>query len=426
MILLVLACSEDSNTTVEQTETVVVEQSDRLFAPLSECSDTAPPVVAVHGFLASGDTFESHASRWAANGHCLDRFFALDWNTFDQDAGLMTLDSYVDAVLEETGAEQVDLIGHSAGAGLSFAYVSDIGSEKVRKLAYVGFSPDAAPPEIPMLNLWSSADLAVQGGSIEGIENVQLEEEDHYQIATSADSFAAIYEFFYENEPETVEMQVGDTNELWGKAVYFGENEVLKGVSIEAYRLDPTSGQRLGEEPDFLFTTGEYGLWGPLPTSVSELWEITLLEDPEIPVRHFYAPFEQSSHSVRLRGIPTEGLAATILAAVPFEDQETVNMVTFFKQQSVFAERDSLIIDGAEMVTAERASAADTIIAMFHFDSGSDGVSGDDPVQFGSFPFMAGTDSAWTANEQEHFTAQFNQQNRVLPKWGNGVVLAIY
>ena len=63
---------------------------------------------------------------------------------------------------------------------------------------------------------------------------------------------------------------------------------------------------------------------------------------------------------------------------------------------------------------------------MFHFDSGSDAVSGEDPVQFGSFPFMAGTDSVWEADEQEHLRVQFNNQTRVLPKWGSGVVLAIY
>ena len=426
MIWLALACSGDPNPKVESSETVVVEPTDRLFAPLSECTDSAPPIVALHGFLASGDTFESHASRWAANGHCLDRFIALDWNTFDQGAGLLALDTYVDALLTETGAEKVDLIGHSAGAGMTLEYVKGIGSGKVRKLAYVGYYPEITPPDIPMLNLWSTGDLAVQGGEIGGVTNVQLSDEDHYQIATSVDSFAAIYEFFYDAEPETLEMQGEDSTDLWGKAVYFGENGVVQGSTVEAYRLDSSTGQRLNPDPDFRFTTGEYGLWGPLPTSATELWEISLLEDPQIPVRHFYAPFENPTHSVRLRGIPEDGLAATILAAVPFEDQETVNMVTFFKQQSVFAERDSLVIDGVEMITSERAPAADTVIAMFHFDSGSDGVAGTDPIQFGTFPFMAGTDSVWEANEQEHFTVQFNQQNRVLPKWGNGVVLAIY
>ncbi len=426
MIWYILACSEDPKLEIEATETVVVESSDRLFAPLSDCSDNAPPIVAIHGFLASGDTFDGHASRWAANGHCLDRFFALDWNTFDQEAGLSVLDAYVDAVIQETGVEQVDLIGHSAGAGLTREYVGEVGEGKVRKLAYVGFSPDTSAPDIPMLNLWSSADLAVPGGDVEGIDNVQLTEEDHYQIATSVDSFTAIYEFLYDTPPQTLELLSEDTSELWGNAVYFGENKPVQGSTIEAFRIDPISGQRLNDEPDYRFTTGEYGLWGPLPTSSTDLWEITLLENSSVPVRHFYAPFEHSSRSVRLRAIPDEGLAATILMAVPFEDESTVNMVTFFKQQSVFSGRDSFVIDGEELLTEERAAADDTIIAMFHFDSGSDGRAGDDPVQFGSFPFMAGTDSVWEANEQEHFEVQFNGQSRVLPKWGSGVVLAIY
>ena len=426
MIWFVLACSEEPKNDIEQNQTIVVERSDRLFPPLNQCDDNVPPIIAVHGFLASGDTFDGHASRWAANGHCLGRFFAIDWNTFDQDTGLEVLDAYVDAVLAETGADHVDLIGHSAGAGLTREYIDSIGAGKVRKLAYIGFSPDTSTPDIPMLNLWSSADLAVPGGNVEGIENVQLAEEDHYQIATSVNSFSVIYEFLYDAVPETLDLLSEDTSEIWGKAVYFGENEPVQGSTIQAYRLDITTGQRLNDIPDYRFTTGEHGLWGPLSTSATDLWEITLLENPSIPVRHFYAPFEHSDHTIRLRAIPDDGLAATILAAVPFDDQENVNMVTFFKQQSVFSGRDSFVIDGMELLTEERAAADDTIIAMFHFDSGSDGISGDDPVQFGSFPFMAGTDSVWTANEQDHFTVQFNEQSRVLPKWGNGVVLAIY
>ena len=158
-----------------------------------------------------------------------------------------------------------------------------------------------------MLNLWSSGDLAVLGGNVDGIHNVQLTEEDHYQIATSIDSFTAIYEFFYDTAPTTLELLSEDTIELWGNAVYFGENEPVQGSTVEAYRLDPNSGQRLSEAPDYRFTTGEHGLWGPLPTSATELWEISLLENPSVPVRHYYAPFEHSSRSVRLRAIPDAG-----------------------------------------------------------------------------------------------------------------------
>ena len=106
--------------------------------------------------------------------------------------------------------------------------------------------------------------------------------------------------------------------------------------------------------------------------------------------------------------------------------EQTVNMVSFFKQQSVYTGRDQFLLDGVELLTEERAPAEDTIIAMFHFDSGSDGLSEEDPVQFGSFPFMAGTDSVWEAKEEEAFSIQFNGEERVVPKWGNGVVLAIY
>ena len=180
------------------------------------------------------------------------------------------------------------------------------------------------------------------------------------------------------------------------------------------------------DHADYQFTTGEHGLFGPLPTNSADLWEITLLENPDIPVRHYYAPFESPTNLLRLRGIPEEGLAAAMLSAVPFEDEETVNMVSFFKQQGVVAARDSLVIDGVEFVTDERATASDTIIAMFHFDNASDREEGADPVQFGSFPFIAGTDSLWMSDEESSLRTVFNQQERLIPRWGHGVVIAFY
>ena len=426
MIWFLIACNSGKHSDTGSSSTIVVESSDRLFPPLQDCDDNAPPIVALHGFLASADTYESHAARWAANGHCLDRFFSLDWNTFDQNGSLAELDIYVDTVLSETGASQIDLIGHSAGAGVGVEYVNTIGAGKVRKLVYVGYSPDAEPLEIPMLNLWSPEDKAVPGGSIDGVENYELSTGDHYQVATTEESFAAMYQFLYAEVPQTLQPQTASEAQIWGKAVYFGDNAVIKGSSVEAYRLDPSSGNRLSDEPMYLFETGENGLWGPLPTSNDELWELTLLENPDVPVRHYYAPFENSSNLVRLRGIPEEGLAATILAPIPFADESTVNMVSFSKQQGLIAGRDSLMIDGVEFVVADRADAEDTIIAMFHFDSGSDGESGPDPIQFTSFPFMAGTDSFWAADETQSIVCEFNQQERLIPKWGHGVVLAIY
>ena len=50
MVWFLFACRENPKDQTEQVETVVIEPSDRLFPQLSDCSDTAPSIVAIYGF----------------------------------------------------------------------------------------------------------------------------------------------------------------------------------------------------------------------------------------------------------------------------------------------------------------------------------------------------------------------------------------
>src|SRR5688572_8587219 len=49
--------------------------------PPPSCKDSLLPVVMMHGFLASGDTYAKHVMRFTSNGYCGNRLFAYDWNT---------------------------------------------------------------------------------------------------------------------------------------------------------------------------------------------------------------------------------------------------------------------------------------------------------------------------------------------------------
>src|SRR5262245_35591583 len=91
----------------------------------STCKDSLPPVVMMHGFLASGDTYAKHVMRFTSNGYCGDRLFAYDWNTLAGTNDVNRLDAFIDDVLQQTGATQVDLMGHSAGGGLGYEYLND-------------------------------------------------------------------------------------------------------------------------------------------------------------------------------------------------------------------------------------------------------------------------------------------------------------
>ena len=44
-------------------------------------------------------------------------------------------------------------------------------------------------------------------------------------------------------------------------------------------------------------------------------------------------------------------------------------MVTFSSQQTLIHDRDSLVLEGEELITQERATAEDSMIAIFHYDA---------------------------------------------------------
>ncbi|MEL6182701.1 MAG: hypothetical protein AAFS10_27330, partial [Myxococcota bacterium] len=257
---LASACSDDSDTTTADTsqdtgnpdDTPDTDPSD---APLSDttaeddistedvpiqpppCDESLRPLVAAHGFLASGDTYANHAMRFAANGSCLDRLRPFDWNTLDQNANAEEgLDQFIDDLLAESGAEQVDLAGHSAGGGLGYRYLAD--PERASKVAHyihIGsntFEGPAGPEQnpVPTLNLWSQDDLIIEDkGDIPGATNVQLPGADHYAVATNAASFEAIYRFVSDDqEPATTAIEPSsDPILVSGRAATFGENTPL-------------------------------------------------------------------------------------------------------------------------------------------------------------------------------------------------------
>ncbi len=117
------------------------------------------PVVLVHGLGASlGANWQTMSPLLANNGFCV---FGLTYGRRDgnPNTGGLTrmeessgeLEAFVDRVLRETGAKQVDLLGHSEGTVMPRWYLSFRGgAAKVKR--YVQFTP-----------LWDGTNLALTG-----------------------------------------------------------------------------------------------------------------------------------------------------------------------------------------------------------------------------------------------------------------------
>ena len=358
------------------------------------------PIVAVHGFLGSGDTWAPHFKEFSARGYSQDRLFAFDYNSLGDDAlTLSRLDDFIDAVLAETGADQVDLMGHSKGGGISYGYLADAGqAAKVAHYAHIGsFQVDSIPgpnANMPTLNIWSPDDLVISlKGDIPGATNLSIAGADHYQIATHPDGFQALWKHF--NETENVPSSSSETSavQLAGKALTFGENTPIGGGTVEIWGLD-NQAQRLQATADLTLTIASDGSWGPVEMPDASYLEFRVrgTGSSARSIYYFRTANDVTDRWIYLRTIPPPvTIAGLLLAALPQDDDQAV-IAVFSSSQAVISGRDELDIDGYVLSTPEFASADQTTIAYFLYDDGDGTTSGSaDPV-FAGFPFLNGVD----------------------------------
>src|SRR5688572_16925889 len=227
------------------------------------------PIVFVHGFFGSGSQYETPARRFASNGyparfieaHEYDSTFA----TTTVAAVHASLDARIDRLRRETGADKVDLVGHSLGTAMSQSYLNSSPERAARVAHYVnldGAGATALPGGVPTLAIWGEGNDA---RTVTGAKNVHFSDQAHTETVTSAPSFAAQYEFLTGRRPRTtlVLPQLGRV-ELAGRAVLFPSNAGAEGAILRVYQVDPRTGARIGRGPVATQTLGADGSWGPI------------------------------------------------------------------------------------------------------------------------------------------------------------------
>lgn len=399
------------------------------------CDASKAPVVFVHGFLASGDTWTTQIQRFASNGHCQDRYFAFDWNSLAAAGADALLDKFIDSVRNVTGASQVHLVGHSAGGGRGYSYLADpTRAAKVISYAHVGSNVQTGPAgpagSIPTLNVWSTGDKVVAGADIPGATNVTLTGKDHYQAATSAETFAAMYQFFYGSAPATTKVQPSSTITIGGRCLSLGENNATAGAMIEVFQSNAAgkpAGAALGT-----FTVGASGHWGPLSVEAGKryLFKVTSSSPTFRNVIYYYEPFVRDNPTVYLRTFPPPfSLAGILLSAIPNNDEQSVISI-FTSTQAVLHGRDQLSMEGYDLAYASLATEAASMIALFCYDNGADGKGNAESISnFAAFPFLRGADIPIPANTDKTWTIDFNGSVMPVHSWrskSDGVVIAVF
>lgn len=400
------------------------------------CPDQVP-IVMVHGFLASGDTYARQVQRFMANGICKEKLFVFDWNSLGTQNNTSRLNTFINTVLEETGAEYVYLAGHSAGGGLGYSLLRFTGpAEKVAKYVHLASSPANALPgpdnDIPTLNIFSDADPIAFSGEIPGAINLNLIDKDHYEVATSIETFVAMYNFFFGEDPAVIDLfDPSDTYTISGKSLSFGENLPAPNAWIEVYELDEATGFRLTAEPQFRFRPGPQGFWGPLEIKADTYYEFLIYNNlpGNRPVHYYREPFRFDNPNVYLRTYPPPlSLGSVFLAGIPTSDN--MSTVTFFgASQAVVNGRDILSVNGEIVSTPELTAAEQSVIAMFLYDNG-DAVSSysEDPA-FALFPFLSGVDAFYPAGQPQTIEMVFNSRTIRMRNWpsaSDGVSVAVF
>lgn len=403
-----------------------------LIFPSAISADTGPelppgvgPIIFVHGGAGSAQQFDSQAMRFASNGWPVDLLFAFEYDSTFVTQGYMAviarLNAFVDSVLAQTGAAKVYLMGHSLGTMVSHTYLSvPPYAAKVAKYVNIdGRTADALPGGVPTLAIW--AELGGDGTprpprEIVGATNVVLPGQFHVQSATSAEAFAAMFEFFTGGPPATTDIIPEPPGQvrLAGRAVFFPANMGVGDATVEIWEVDGDTGYRKYDEPEATYTlsgTGYYdGTWGPFEANGLKHYEFVIVREGFRPHHFYFQPFMRSDYFVRLLTSPPGGIGG-------YMDQTDYHSNIVVSRQNEWRDEDVLEIDGDNVLTA-LTPISKSLIGLFVYDNNADQVSDlTQPIPlYHAITFMSGVDLYMPAAEPPNGTLSIV----VTPRWGGG------
>ena len=393
-----------------------------VFLYSQKCDPSKTPVVFVHGFLGSGDTYATQFQRFLSNGYCHNQLFVFDWNSIGARGNTNAqLDSFIQTVLKKSGGEKVNLVGHSAGGGIGYSYLNDsLRALHVAHYVHIGSGKNTKPAgkrgEVPTMNIYSTDDKVAKGGAIPDAINIMQTGNDHYQVATSEASFLSMYAFFNNGNQPSIQNKKERKPVIAGKACLMGENTPLAGALIDVFAFDLKKGKRKKETPDVQFLADSLGSWGPFIADPTIGYEFVLKPTGgQRTVYYYHEPFVQSNRLVYLRALPKTGMTALLLNVLPADDRQSV-LAIFTSNGAVVSGRDSLTINSFNLSSSIISPASKTGIAQFIFDNGDLQSSGKLIPNFNAVPFMNGIDLLLDTQNTSPIHLYFNGRDLYLPK----------
>jgi hypothetical protein len=347
------------------------------------------PIVFVHGFAGSASQFESQAMRFESNGYPAGYISAFEYDSagglspqFPPPSILDGVDQVVDAALKNTGADKVDLVGHSLGTRVSQAYLRS-SPERAAKIAHYvnidGQTSTDLPGGVPTLALWAGKRPPefIAAGEVTGGTNVNLPDVTHVECATCPEAFVEMFKFFTGQKPATDKILTEPSGniDLGGRAVIFPQNTGVQdpGSILQIWEVDGETGARTGSQPQATYPIGGTGDWGPFKGKTGVNYEFTLVRE-QLTVHFYFEPFMRSDYLIRLNNeVPGKGLGSHMDMSDRHSDILITRNKEFWGDQG--ANNDVLAINGSNVVTPGVCPLNHLVIAIFVFDSGADGKS---------------------------------------------------
>ncbi len=403
----------------------------------AEIDDSVRPIVFVHGMSGSGAQFQSQAMRFTSNGYPAHYIAAHEYNSTEaiggggRDGRYDRLDQLIDQLLNETGADQIDLIGHSLGTAEMIGYLES-SPERAEKVAHYvnvdGRTSEHLPGGVPTLALWAEIGGA-EGREIVGAKNVIIPGQAHTEVTTSKESFVEMYRFFNDKEPATNEI-LAETGQitLAGKASLFPQNVTPGQATVEIYEINRKTGQRLKDSSDATYPIGENGDWGPFEAKSGSSYEFVLVREGAANHHFYFEPFIRSDNMIRLlTSPPTGGMSDLMDVSDEHSSLVIQRNMEFFGEG---AHQDSLKINGENIVNEHNAPISKRLISYFVFDEDADQESNlTVPVaSIDALPFLTGVDLFIPASRPPEGTISLELLSRAsdgikqvinLPNWAS-------
>jgi hypothetical protein len=206
-----------------------------------------------------------------------------------------------------------------------------------------------------------------------------------------------MYEFFTGEAAATTDVvpEPPGRVQVSGRAVIFPENIGFDGATVEVWRVDAATGQRISERPRVTYAIDPSGDFGPVKLNGRKHYELALRRPaspasgvPFETIHHFYfEPFNRSDHFVRLQtSRPGGGIERFIPRGEDASGMVVSRQREYWGDQG--ANSDELLVDGLNIATPAIAPRAGVNLAVFAFDDGLDGMTDLGKGEVFPFPFI--------------------------------------